>query len=756
MKQKKVIIINAETTGLDAKSDELLRISIISDSGTILFNEYVHPTKHTEWPAAQKIHHITSEMVANCQPLLYYLKDLKEIISDADIIVGYNHSFDMSFLAEAGVDSDPRKNYDLMLEFSQLIGEWDDTRNTYKFFSLRECADYLGYQWPTGKDHDCLEDCKAILYCYKKFAAGETGKGGLPNRSQLRASSSAPTVKFPISTMLSVFISVCALIFFAIFLPSSMTEEKVIHEIETRQDDKKLKEYKSLLNAGDIDASGYFSHGTDVTEEVSPSSGSIHVTFARNAYMEIRYFLDDTLNKEIDTKNCHLFPNDSIYIGDVSYHGLNSNTYQLSSFEIRELDNAGHVVDTISQPAKKRIALDVPNSCHEISIVPIGSFKNRMLHLNAFYYDQTGTKKSLSGVWAINDSPYDDTIGINPLNDYQVKCNFGTYAETYYFVEAQPKFQLHEEQNEVIFSPVKSTDKNLDYQVELHPYIGLSVSNPKFGPFNNDIISRIEIERYGGRINVDFKDGPTIKADQLDKLKHNDIVHITLNSTYQIIDANKNLSISKPTAGAVEGTEEYLVTIPKDNYRNLKLVVSAKNSLSTEPIIIPSIDNATVSLVYDDNRIQIIDDEAKPNENDKVILTITPDNGYYLAGKNIKQADHYTKTMKYKDYEKTIYDILNGISAKKIVTLWLVPENDYGSATYKLDREEVSGSVTAKEGQKIIIDFKVAPNSGMYIVNEKGKQKTSAKAELIVTADMDHMIIYPNTNFNVKAVNNDG
>ena len=84
------------------------------------------------------------------------------------------------------------------------------------------------------------------------------------------------------------------------------------------------------------------------------------------------------------------------------------------------------------------------------------------------------------------------------------------------------------------------------------------------------------------------------------------------------------------------------------------------------------------------------------------------------------------------------------------------PEDQYGSATYKLEKEEVSGSVTAKEGQKIIIDFKVAPNSDVYIVNEKGKLKASAKTELIVTAEMDHMIIYPSTNFNVKAVSNNG
>lgn len=181
---KKVVIIDSETTGLDAKQDEILQLTILSDSGEELFNEYICPMRRTEWPEAEKIHHITYDMVKDCEPLAYHKKSIQTILDSADVIVGYNHSFDMSFLENAGIRSDPKKNYDLMLEFSQLKGDWDKTHNSYKWYKLRECADYFGYDWGGDSTHDSLADAKATLYCYKKILAGETGKGGTKNKAQ--------------------------------------------------------------------------------------------------------------------------------------------------------------------------------------------------------------------------------------------------------------------------------------------------------------------------------------------------------------------------------------------------------------------------------------------------------------------------------------------------------------------------------------------------------------------------------------------
>ena len=178
---KKIIVLDAETTGLDAKKDEILQLTILSDKGDVLFNEYIRPTKHESWPDAEQIHHISYAMVKDCEPLSTYVKTINRIIKSADVIVGYNHSFDLAFLEEAGIHSEPTKNYDLMLEFSQIKGDWDNEHNNYKWYKLKECADYYGYNWGKDSTHDSLADCKAILFCYHKIVSGEKSADGEVN-----------------------------------------------------------------------------------------------------------------------------------------------------------------------------------------------------------------------------------------------------------------------------------------------------------------------------------------------------------------------------------------------------------------------------------------------------------------------------------------------------------------------------------------------------------------------------------------------
>lgn len=39
------IVIDTETTGFDPECDEVLQVSVIGFDGSILFNEYIKPTK---------------------------------------------------------------------------------------------------------------------------------------------------------------------------------------------------------------------------------------------------------------------------------------------------------------------------------------------------------------------------------------------------------------------------------------------------------------------------------------------------------------------------------------------------------------------------------------------------------------------------------------------------------------------------------------------------------------------------------------
>lgn len=168
-----IVCLDTETTGV-GYDDEILQLSIINGRGEVLFNEYIHPTMHEEWPEAECIHGISPAMVAGTPAIAEYLPRINEIISTARLIVGYNLGFDLDFIRRAGIAvPDSINQFDCMPEFAEIYGEWNSYYRQYKWQQLCVCADFFGYEG-TGF-HDSLEDVRATLHCY--FAMTEYNYG---------------------------------------------------------------------------------------------------------------------------------------------------------------------------------------------------------------------------------------------------------------------------------------------------------------------------------------------------------------------------------------------------------------------------------------------------------------------------------------------------------------------------------------------------------------------------------------------------
>lgn len=162
-----IICLDVETTGFDPYGDdEILQLSIIDGDYNTLFNEYLKPEKKNEWKEAHQ------EFVADKITIKEYLSDIQEIINKADVIVGYDIGFDLSFLDAAGIKISERTVVeDVMLDFASIYGEWNDYYQQYKWQKLTTCATYFGFDWElTGAHaHDSLADCHATLYSYYKI-----------------------------------------------------------------------------------------------------------------------------------------------------------------------------------------------------------------------------------------------------------------------------------------------------------------------------------------------------------------------------------------------------------------------------------------------------------------------------------------------------------------------------------------------------------------------------------------------------------
>ena len=168
--ENKYIVLDTETTGLNAAEDELLQVSIIDEEGNVLFDSYIRPTQHTEWAEAERINHISPEIVANSPTIEEVMPEINDILKRYDKIVGYNLKFDKAFLENNGAEFLNAEYADVMKMFAPIYGEWNDQRGSYKWQKLTTAADYYGYDWSEHKEaHNSLGDCYATLHVYKEI-----------------------------------------------------------------------------------------------------------------------------------------------------------------------------------------------------------------------------------------------------------------------------------------------------------------------------------------------------------------------------------------------------------------------------------------------------------------------------------------------------------------------------------------------------------------------------------------------------------
>lgn len=163
--ENKYIVLDTETTGLNAAEDELLQVSIIDNEGTVLFDSYIRPTQHTEWAEAERVNHITPEMVADAPTIAEVMPEITDILKRYDKIVGYNVRFDADFLKNNGAEFANNTNFVDSMKIFSLYFSADNKR-----CKLTEAADYFCYDWSEHKEaHNSLGDCFATLYVYKKL-----------------------------------------------------------------------------------------------------------------------------------------------------------------------------------------------------------------------------------------------------------------------------------------------------------------------------------------------------------------------------------------------------------------------------------------------------------------------------------------------------------------------------------------------------------------------------------------------------------
>ncbi|MCE7125848.1 3'-5' exonuclease [Campylobacter coli] len=173
-----VIVIDTETTGLREWEDEILQLSIIDETGYLIFDKYFKPTHNTSWIEAQKIHGISPAFVQNKASIDSYKLQLEKIFNEADVIIGYNLDFDLKFIKRVIDFKEPMIYIDVMKLFTSYYhGNSSILPNIdcgYRYKKLTFATWH--FKNPNSINplnfkgaHGALEDARATLYVFEKL-----------------------------------------------------------------------------------------------------------------------------------------------------------------------------------------------------------------------------------------------------------------------------------------------------------------------------------------------------------------------------------------------------------------------------------------------------------------------------------------------------------------------------------------------------------------------------------------------------------
>lgn len=181
------VVLDTETTGL-GDDDEIVEIGIIDSNGATLLHSLVKPVNPI--PAeATAIHGITNEMVADA-PDIFQLYDRLSTVLEKRTVLIYNKEYDVRLIEQslyqqlksielrhhhlytpqinAFTNQLKENSVCVMQLYAEHCGEWDETRQQYKWHKLINAAKRFGTDRPDA--HRAVADCRMTLDVVRAMA----------------------------------------------------------------------------------------------------------------------------------------------------------------------------------------------------------------------------------------------------------------------------------------------------------------------------------------------------------------------------------------------------------------------------------------------------------------------------------------------------------------------------------------------------------------------------------------------------------
>lgn len=175
-------------------------------------------------------------------------------------------------------------------------------------------------------------------------------------------------------------------------------------------------------------------------------------------------------------------------------------------------------------------------------------------------------------------------------------------------------------------------------------------------------------------------------------------------------------------------------------YDKVTITISLEEVEGYEP---KSIEHGEINLAYADTGAEVQEGEILDGERE-VVVSIIPEEGYYLDSGKKNTNDLYQNTMSYKKYKSDIDKIIKDNPIKKIFIVTLDNNDPYGTVVYKLDGAEVSGTIEVREKQKLVMEYMITDSE--YEIQTEGllkivQSKTKGDVSIEITEEIDGTVL---------------
>ena len=158
MQKERVLFFDLELTGF-YDHDEILSITIVDGNGDLVMDTLVKPAHTKKWTRTEKIHGITTDMVADAPLLSDIIPQIKEIFEKADNLIAYGVSTDFSHIKYIYDTEEEREVLRSKVRCcaNEYVRYIHEHRPDLQHASLIDAMECFGIEWE-GVPHSSIAD----------------------------------------------------------------------------------------------------------------------------------------------------------------------------------------------------------------------------------------------------------------------------------------------------------------------------------------------------------------------------------------------------------------------------------------------------------------------------------------------------------------------------------------------------------------------------------------------------------------------